>query len=154
MYWQSQVFHVLTISGISCTNILRYFMYWQSQVFHVLAVSGISCTDSLRYFMYWQFQVFYVLAFSGISCTGNLRYFMYWQSQIFHVLPISGILCTANRSLTGSGNPLFESCVEGKAQQREIQVYSKSTYQIHSPNLPYSEGIGSPAAAILLLKVM
>ena len=32
--------------------------------------------------------------------------------------------------LTGSGNPLFESCVEGKAQQREIQVYSRSTYQI------------------------
>ena len=32
--------------------------------------------------------------------------------------------------LTGSGNPLFESCVEGKAQQREIQVYSWSTYQI------------------------
>ena len=32
--------------------------------------------------------------------------------------------------LTGSGNPLFESCVEGKAQQREIQVYSRNTYQI------------------------
>ena len=32
--------------------------------------------------------------------------------------------------LTGSGNPLFESCVEGKAQQRDIQVYSRSTYQI------------------------
>jgi hypothetical protein len=32
--------------------------------------------------------------------------------------------------LTGSGNPLFESCVEGKAQQREIQVYSRSSFQI------------------------
>ena len=32
--------------------------------------------------------------------------------------------------LTGSGNPLFESCVVGKVQQREIQVYSRITYQI------------------------
>ena len=32
--------------------------------------------------------------------------------------------------LIGSGNPFFESCVEGKAQQWEIHVYSRSTYQI------------------------
>ena len=31
--------------------------------------------------------------------------------------------------LTCSGNPLFESCVEGKAKQREISVYSRSSFQ-------------------------
>ena len=31
--------------------------------------------------------------------------------------------------LTCSGNPLFESCVEGKAKQREITVYSRSSFQ-------------------------
>ena len=32
--------------------------------------------------------------------------------------------------LTGSGNPIFESYVEGKALQREIEVYSRSSLQI------------------------
>ena len=32
--------------------------------------------------------------------------------------------------LTGSGNPTFESCVEGKALKREIEVYSRSSFQI------------------------
>ena len=41
----------------------------------------------------------------------------------------------------------------------ECVVYLSPVYMIewhlsHSPNLPYSKGIGSPAAAILLLKVM
>jgi hypothetical protein len=31
--------------------------------------------------------------------------------------------------LTCSGNPLFESCVEGKAKQREIAGYSRSSFQ-------------------------
>ena len=31
--------------------------------------------------------------------------------------------------LACSGNPSFESCVEGKAQQREIEVYSRSSFQ-------------------------
>ena len=31
--------------------------------------------------------------------------------------------------LTCSGNPSFESCVEGKAQQREISVHSRSSFQ-------------------------
>ena len=31
--------------------------------------------------------------------------------------------------LTCSGNLLFESCVEGKAKQREIAVYSRSSFQ-------------------------
>ena len=31
--------------------------------------------------------------------------------------------------LTCSGNPSFESCVEGKAQQREFAVYSRSSFQ-------------------------
>jgi hypothetical protein len=36
--------------------------------------------------------------------------------------------------LTGSGNPLFESCVEGKAQEREIQVHSRSTKALSRQN--------------------
>ena len=32
--------------------------------------------------------------------------------------------------LTGSGNPSFESHVEGKAQQRENEGYSRSSFQI------------------------
>ena len=32
--------------------------------------------------------------------------------------------------LTGSGNPTFESYVEGKALYREIEVYSRSSFQI------------------------
>ena len=32
--------------------------------------------------------------------------------------------------LTGSGNPTFESCLEVKAQQRQIEVYSRSSFQI------------------------
>ena len=31
--------------------------------------------------------------------------------------------------LTCSDNPLFKSCVEGKAKQREIAVYSRSSFQ-------------------------
>ena len=57
--------------------------------------------------------------------TVQLYCFQHVQCQPFTKPP----LFQRNR-LTGSGNPLFESCVEGKAQKREIQVYSRRTYQI------------------------
>ena len=40
-----------------------------------------------------------------------------------------------------------------QAQNRD-QTWEKTRDQTHSPNLPYSEGIGSPAAAIPILKVV
>ena len=38
--------------------------------------------------------------------------------------------------LTGSGTPSFESCVEGKAQQREIELYSGKSSVVVWKNLP------------------
>ena len=52
----------------------------------------------------------------------------FWLMTKKSALFTKPLLFKKNR-LTCSGNPSFESCVEGKAQLREIAVYSQSSFQ-------------------------
>ena len=51
-----------------------------------------------------------------------------WHGQLHWLSFTKPRLFQRNR-LRCSGNPSFESCVDGKAQQREIAVYSQSSFQ-------------------------
>ena len=64
-----------------------------------------------------------------ISMEGQLRWSNALWFQYKVPCPFTKPPLFQRNGLTCSGNPLFESCVEGKAKQREIAVYSRSFFQ-------------------------